>query len=59
MLALCERVGRIGAHVPGERTGEHPVYGKLLRGKWVQIIIDEPEWAEAKVLHTNRPPLPF
>lgn len=59
VLFFCRKVGAVGRYLPGERTEDHPVYGKELRGQWVEIDLDDPAAAAATVLHTNRPPLLF
>ena len=59
VLVVCERVGRVKGYLAGEHVQSHPVYGKELRGQWLEVELEDPEWAKAKVLHTNRPPLFF
>lgn len=59
ILVGCHSVGTLKRHLPGEHTEKHPVYGKELRGRWVEIELDHPTWATAGVLHAKRPPLLF
>ncbi|MCS6915308.1 MAG: hypothetical protein RMK29_08875 [Myxococcales bacterium] len=49
-ILICRRVGRIVEHLPGEVSFQHPLRNQTLRGRMVQIELDEARWAEEQVL---------
>jgi hypothetical protein len=59
VLVGCQSVGTLKRYLPGEHTADHPVYGKELRGRWVEIELEHPTWATVRVLHAGRAPLLF
>jgi len=53
---LCQRVGTIKGVVGGEVLGNHPITGRDLRGRMVEMTLDKPEHAESRSLILTRPP---
>jgi hypothetical protein len=58
-VLVCRRVGSVRAYWEGEVKQAHPVYGRELRGQLAELVLDDPMWSKADVLHVNRPPLLF
>lgn len=53
-IVLCHKVGRIVEQLPGEVTFNHPLHNQVVRGRMVQIELDEVRWAEERVLFSRR-----
>jgi len=53
-VLACVEVGEIVRILEGEVMLDHPLGNDKLRGRMVQVDIDEPEWAQEKVLFTGR-----
>jgi hypothetical protein len=58
-VLVCRRVGRVRSYWEGEIKQAHPVYGRELRGQLAELVLEDPSWAKADVLHVNRAPLLF
>jgi hypothetical protein len=58
-VLVCRRVGRVRSYWEGEIKQAHPVYGRELRGQLTELVLEDPSWAKADVLHVNRAPLLF
>jgi tetratricopeptide (TPR) repeat protein len=58
-VLVCRRVGRVRAYWEGEVKQAHPVFGRELRGQLAELVLDDPMWSKADVLHVNRAPLLF
>jgi hypothetical protein len=56
-LLFCRRVGALGAPLPGEIQGSHPLDGRALRGQLYRLTLAEPRSAERPLLYAGRPPL--
>jgi len=56
-LVWCRKVGRIGAPLEGEVTGQDPLRRAELRGVMIGIELHEPHAAREAVLHLGRAPL--
>jgi hypothetical protein len=59
MFVWCSQVGITGDLIPGETNTVHPLFGKPLRGAFVEAILDNKNSAQEEVLHAGRPPLFF
>lgn len=59
MVVLCSRVGVTGDAIPGETNAVHPLFGKPLRGVFVEAVLGNKNDAKEEVLHAGRPPLFF
>ncbi len=59
LIAFCSQVGVAGQTVVGEATAVHPLFGKPLRGNFVEAILDDNESAKKELFHAVRPPLFF
>ncbi len=53
------KVGMTGEAIPGETNAVHPLFGKQLRGVFVEAILDNNNDAKEELLHAGRPPLFF
>lgn len=53
---LCQRVGTVVGVVGGEILGNHPITGRDLRGRMVEMKLERPEHAESRSLVLGRPP---
>jgi hypothetical protein len=59
MVVFCSEVGKTGDAIPGETNAVHPLFGKPLRGVFVEAILDNNNDAKEELLHAGRPPLFF
>ena len=59
LVVLCSRVGMTGDAIPGESNAVHPLFGKPLRGTFVEVILDDKNDAKEEILHAGRPLLFF
>jgi hypothetical protein len=59
MIAFCSQVGVTGEAIPGETNAVHPLFGKQLRGVFVEAILEDNNDAKEELLHAGRPPLFF
>ncbi len=55
----CKKVGEVGDAVQGETSAVHPLFGKPLRGIFVEANIPNSKNIEEELLHVGRPPLFF
>lgn len=55
LVVLCSRVGMTGDTIPGETNAVHPLFGKPLRGTFVEVILDDKNDAKEEILHAGRP----
>ena len=53
----CRRIGSIKKVLEGEATQEHPFFSRELRGRIVQMSLDEDQLGENDLVHIGRPPL--
>ncbi len=58
-IFFCSKVGTVGDTIQGESTAVHPLFGKPLRGVFVEAHIEKPEDIKEELLHVGRPPLLF
>ena len=58
-LVWCSAVGTIGAPVNGETTAVHPLFGKPLRGKFMEADFDDARSVTQEIVHAGRAPLFF
>lgn len=58
-FVLCRKVGTVTGIVGGEVVGNHPITGRDLRGRMVEMHLEHPEHAEARSLILARPPFFF
>ncbi len=56
-FVLCRQVGSITGVVGGEVLGSHPVTGRDLRGRMVELRLDDLKVAESRSVILKRPPL--
>jgi len=56
-IAICSKVGHVGATLPGEVVDKHPLSGHDIRGVMVRMVLDDPRGAESAVIHLGRAPL--
>jgi len=59
IVAFCTQVGRTGEAIPGETNAVHPLFGKQLRGEFVEAILNNKNDAKEKLLLAGPPPLFF
>lgn len=59
LVMFCSRVGVTGETIPGETNAVHPLFGKPLRGVFVEAILEDKSDAQEELLHAGRPPLFF
>ena len=59
MVVFCSQVGVTGDAIPGETNAVHPLFGKPLRGVFVEAILENKDGAKKEILHAGRPPLFF
>ncbi len=59
IVALCKKVGVTGQTIPGESNAVHPLFGKQLRGVFVEAVLNDKNDAKEELLHAGRPPLFF
>ncbi|MEP0943674.1 MAG: hypothetical protein ABJH63_14050 [Rhizobiaceae bacterium] len=55
----CYRVGEVGKVIEGETTAVHPLFGKPMRGVFVEAKFDSAELAESELVHAGSSPLWF
>ncbi|MEM8749147.1 MAG: hypothetical protein AAGF28_02520 [Pseudomonadota bacterium] len=56
---FCSRVGEVGAAVDGETTAVHPLFGKPMRGTFVEAKFADPRSVTEEIVHAGRSPLLF
>jgi hypothetical protein len=56
-MIFCGKVGSVAEILPGEVVFKHPQRDKALRGRMVQLKLDQADAAEDDVLFVGRPPL--
>lgn len=59
MVVFCTKVGETGETIPGESNSVHPLFGKPLRGVFVEAVLADKDDAKEEILHAGRPPLFF
>ncbi len=55
----CSSIGTTGSVIEGETSAVHPLFGKPLRGIFVEANITRPEDTREELVHVGRPPLFF
>ena len=58
-IVWCSKIGEVGAKVDGETAGVHPLFGKPLRGTFVEARFSDPKFVTEDLIHAGRPPLGF
>ena len=58
-ILFCSEAGKIGKTIDGESTATHPLFGKPLRGVFVEAVVDDARTIKEEMLHAGRPPLFF
>ena len=58
-MFVCSTVGEVGAPVDGETTAVHPLFGKPLRGTFVEAEFRDARSATTEIVHANGAPLFF
>jgi hypothetical protein len=58
-IFACSKVGEVGETIEGETTAIHPLFGKPLRGVFVEANIPNSDDIKEELLHVGRPPLFF
>ncbi|MEM7299938.1 MAG: hypothetical protein AAF468_02555 [Pseudomonadota bacterium] len=58
-IIWCSKAGEIGEQIDGETNAVHPLFGKPLRGVFVEALVDDPSSIKLEMLHVGRPPLFF
>ncbi len=58
-IVFCSKVGTVGDTIQGETNAVHPLFGKPLRGVFVEANISNPDDIKEELLHVGRPPLFF
>lgn len=56
---FCEKVGEVGAEVDGETTTVHPLFGKPMRGTFVEATFFDPKSVTKEIVHAGGKPLLF
>jgi hypothetical protein len=56
-VLLCSEIGTIVRVLEGEVMLDHPLRRETLRGRMVELDVEEPLWAQEKVLFAGRAPL--
>jgi hypothetical protein len=56
-MVMCHRVGSVIEVLPGEITLRHPHRERQLRGRMIELSLDEPEAARDDVLFLGGAPL--
>ncbi|MEO1420893.1 MAG: hypothetical protein AAFU66_08080, partial [Pseudomonadota bacterium] len=58
-IVVCRRVGTVGPEIKGETTAVHPLFGKPLRGTFVEANFDHAKSVTKELMHVGRAPLFF
>ena len=56
---FCSKVGEVGATVDGETTSVHPLFGKPMRGTFVEATFFDPKSVTKEIVHAGGKPLLF
>ena len=59
LIFMCSQKGTVGKKVEGETTVIHPLFGKPLRGTFVEATFDDPDSVTQEILHAGRAPVFF
>lgn len=58
-IIVCSQVAEIGDPVQGETTAVHPLFGKPMRGTFVEAEFTNSEYITEELIHAGRAPLLF
>ena len=58
-IVVCRPIGRVGKVVKGETTAVHPLFGKPLRGQFVEAVFFNARSVTQELVHAGRSPLLF
>lgn len=58
-IFLCSQVGSVGESIDGESASVHPLFGKPMRGVFVEARFEDPQSASAEMVHAGSAPLWF
>jgi len=58
-IVVCRRVGSVGAEIEGETTSVHPLFGKPMRGTFVEAEFDHAKSVTNELMHVGSAPLLF
>ncbi|MEL6752294.1 MAG: hypothetical protein AAFO70_09455, partial [Pseudomonadota bacterium] len=58
-ILWCREVGTVGVSVAGETTVVHPLFGKPLRGKFMEALLPDHADVTKELVHVGRKPLFF
>jgi hypothetical protein len=56
-FVFCSRAGKVKQILEGEIVGKHPVTGREVRGRLVELDLKDDLWAKSRSLMLRRPPL--
>ena len=56
-MIICRQVGKVVDILPGEVSFKHPQREKILRGRMVELKLDDAEAAQQEVLFVGGRPL--
>ena len=56
---FCSKVGEIGPEVDGETSSVHPLFGKPMRGTFVEATFFDPKSVTKEIVHAGGKPLLF
>ncbi|MEE9314661.1 MAG: hypothetical protein V3V02_08420 [Rhizobiaceae bacterium] len=58
-IVWCSEIGKVGAQLAGETPGVHPLFGKPLRGTFVEAKFFNPRSVTEDLIHAGSPPMGF
>ncbi len=59
LVANCHEAGRTGKTLAGSASADHPLFGKPVAGRYVEVQLGNTADAGRSLLHAGRPPLFF
>lgn len=58
-IVICSRVGEVGPAIKGETTSIHPLFGKPMRGTFMEARFHDPRSVTKELMHAGSPPMRF
>ena len=58
-IVVCSEVGQVGGQIDGETVSVHPLFGKPMRGTFIEAEFNDARSVTEELMHAGRKPLWF